>query len=214
MTLPAIVQKNQKTVAVTRLKKYYTMTLQAVNKAQAETDPDGIVIRSYLENYSEAEKEVIINYFTDNYIKPNFKIIKDFGFVTPKNAGMPNYKSLNGTIDGDANNFYSKDIRILELADGAICYIWCGGNDTMQSFYLIMQFDINGKQRPNVIGQDVFCMVLFFNNNSVKFFTLDKQKNRNDYLTTCNKSAGTIDSRTCGALIQSDGWEMKEDYPW
>ncbi len=123
--------------------------------------------------------------------------------------------SLNGQIDSDANTFHSSNkIRIFELADGAIMYINIGGDDATK-FYVVIFFDINGKQKPNVTGKDLFCIIGFFrNSNLVYFYTLNNQKDRNDYLSTCNRSAGTIASRTCGALIQTDGWEIKDDYPW
>lgn len=214
MTLPAIIPKNQKTIAITRIKKYYTLLLQAFNLAQSESDPNGLTMLSYLSVVDEENDQKALSFFIENYIRPNFKVIKDFGYVTPSSAGMPNYYPLNGIIDSDGNTFHGTKKNIFVLADGSIMYVSLGGDNTTGR-YVIAYIDINGKQKPNIIGKDVFCIVLFFPKvNSVKFFTLDKQKSREDYLSTCNKNAGTIDSRTCGALLQHDGWEMKEDYPW
>ena len=214
MTLPAIIQKNQKTVAVTRIKKTYALLLQAFNSAQVDADPNGLTMLSYLSVVDEENDQKALTFFVENYIKSKFKIIKDYGYVTSSSAGLPNYYPLNGVIDADGNTFYGSKKYIFILSDGSIIYIGIGG-DTTTARYLVAHIDINGVQKPNTIGKDVFCMVFFFPKvNSVKFFTLDKQKTRADYLRTCNKSAGTIDSRTCGALLQHDGWEMKSDYPW
>lgn len=214
MTLPAIIQKNQKTTAVTRIKKYYTLTLQSFQRAQIDTDPDGLIMLSYLSKTSDEDREAALSYFVNNYIKPYFKIVNDLGFITPSNAGLPNYKALNGSLDSDAFSFYNAKKRIFVLADGTVLAVGVGGDDSTK-LYPVLYFDINGNQQPNTVGKDVFCIVAFFpQKNSIKFFTLDKQKSRTDYLSTCNKNAGTIDSRTCGALIQHDGWQMKDDYPW
>lgn len=182
--------------------------------AQVEKDPQGLTMLSYLALGSTENKDVALTFFIDNYIKPNFKITKDLGYVTPSSARLPNYKPLNGGIDADGNSFYGSKSNIFILSDGTIMYFHIGGDSTTGG-YLLLHIDVNGVQKPNVIGKDVFCIVFFFpRQNSVKFFTLDKQKSRDDYLNTCNKNAGTIDSRTCGALIHYDGWQMKEDYPW
>ena len=52
-------------------------------------------------------------------------------------------------------------------------------------------------------------------------YTRDNYKNgipiNNDGTTACCSrtcATGWAKFLTCGALIQADGWEIKEDYPW
>mgnify|MGYP003238774953 CR=1 FL=1 len=60
--------------------------------------------------------------------------------------------------------------------------------------YIYINVDINGNAKPNVYGRDIFTFML----------TSATKKLNSQY------DAGFY----CGALIQYDGWEIKDDYPW
>lgn len=216
MTLPAILQKNQKTTAVNRLKKIYSQSLQALVAAQREDDPEGIVLRDLLANAaSSGGNPESSNYFADVYIKPYFKVVKDYGHTSLREANLPKYYPLNGVWDSDAVANYSEGaFRILVLSDGTIMYIGTGAVGDPKSYGIVFEIDINGVQKPNVRGKDVFCMAYYPTANVLKMLTLNIMKSRQDYLNNCNAKASTIPSRMCGALIQHDGWAMKNDYPW
>lgn len=86
-------------------------------------------------------------------------------------------------------------------------------NDTVNYVGMLIWIDINGNKGPNVYGKDTF--LLFFNSTSKKVLFRYSSTDRNYLLTNssvgCNKDAAGY---ACGALIQLDGWELKEDYPW
>jgi len=57
----------------------------------------------------------------------------------------------------------------------------------------------------------------FYKGDRLQFFnwggnTRDKIKNNSIY--ACNSSVARNKRINCGALIQYDGWEIKDDYPW
>ena len=88
-------------------------------------------------------------------------------------------------------------------------------------------YDINGDKKPNILGRDIFVFD-FGRNRGYKFgfemgFIPDSS-NRSNFRdemlsisrTACSKTDGwdRYNSFSCGALIQYDGWEIKDDYPF
>lgn len=73
-------------------------------------------------------------------------------------------------------------------------------------FYYIY-IDINGKKRPNIVGKDVF--IVLFDKNGIRF---DDRNFVNNVSKHCMIGSGN--GSQCGAKIERDGWEIKDDYPW
>ena len=82
--------------------------------------------------------------------------------------------------------------------------------------------DINGNKKPNVVGKDVFYMRLFDLNSGWYKDTnwdrieimdggIDRGTAKNSSSFGCKKDSTGL---FCGRLIQLDGWEIKDDYPW
>ena len=80
----------------------------------------------------------------------------------------------------------------------------------------IVTVDINGSQPPNMFGIDIFRMTYGYNISSKKHYLFHMSNyynyNREALLRNdCNKNKT---GNYCGALIEIDGWQIKEDYPW
>ena len=78
-----------------------------------------------------------------------------------------------------------------------------------------------GNKKPNKIGRDIFLLFLQQNRNKVDFqgnhLTSGIMKQDNAY-SSCKKGDTRTDNtphgRSCGALIQWNGWKISDDYPW
>lgn len=96
------------------------------------------------------------------------------------------------------------------------------GKERYLSYGVKMIVDINGPKPPNTLGRDLYIMFMFFTSNSklimgklvwyytaTKLIKYEENTSREDILENC-KTMGEY----CGALIQRDGWQIKDDYPW
>ena len=72
----------------------------------------------------------------------------------------------------------------------------------------VFYVDVNGFQKPNTLGKDIFVMRFNLNSRVVEFYRY--ASTRQSALSNC----ATGNSYTCGYLILLDGWEIKDDYPW
>lgn len=92
-------------------------------------------------------------------------------------------------------------------------------NEKMSNIY--MKININGvNSKTTIVGRDIFLLQLGgarMNRNWNKLYpyAYSMECDRDDYKTMdytgCNKNGN---GSTCFALIMSDGWEIKDDYPW
>ena len=79
--------------------------------------------------------------------------------------------------------------------------------------YIYFEVDLNGKQKPNRSGEDIF--VMYLDTKMQKMLMFGHEVPRNQILNGtfgrgCNKSA----TGYCGALIMMDGWQIRDDYPF
>ncbi len=204
-TLPALISKHQKNVTVNKLKKSYTTISNMFLMAQKDYGDSSSWSFSFgeLSDYNNSLKT-----FVEKYMLPYLNVIDNCGILCSK---TPTYKFLNNTNAG-LRTYYS-----IYLKDGSIIYV-AMDNDTINVHSIIMYVDINGQKKPNIIGKDVFAYYLNASNinksNFWGFWGGASTPTRNGLLTNsrgCNKNGS---GQYCGALIQVDGWQIKDDYPW
>lgn len=197
MTFPAIIQKIDKQITVSKLKKSYA-TLQEIIKL-SEKDNGEVSEWTFP---SETDYAANKSEFFKKYFEPYFKVVGRAGYHSPEHASYPLYN-----IDGDPS-IYVLYWHI--LPDGTAI----GMFSNITYFWIFI--DINSKQGPNRLGKDVFMTELYRNKRLVMLWN---NKNRNiminDSIYPCKKGthhqyAGGL----CGNLIEHDGWQIKEDYPW
>jgi hypothetical protein len=77
----------------------------------------------------------------------------------------------------------------------------------------VLEVDINGLQGPDKGGVDRFMYLI---NETGKMYSYEYVANftptgdkRTDWKLRCEASPST-----CAGLIQADGWEIRDDYPW
>ncbi len=234
MTLPTLIANYQKKETVVRLQKIYSQLNQVIKLAEAEHGS----IDSW--NYANMGSNIneIKEYFLNNYIIKHMKILKKCDSSNISECITPKIMDLNGKL------MYEPSTKIgIFTQDGYGILFWFGGintsdNTSTYSPHVHFFVDINGpKNGENRLGKDIFMISAFFGpqlaqeDNGTTSETRPKRSGvylygngwqpeltRDELLTTsyggCNKTIPTYGGAMCGALIQRDGWEIKDDYPW
>ena len=132
-------------------------------------------------------------YMFNTYIKPYFNVLSDSATYGKKVGGL--------------------------VTDDYLRYILCFTN--YHCYYMIV--DINGSQKPNVAGKDVFSFEIYAGKSYTK--VLPKYKTgsqRCDNFGVCKPiehECGDVNyckgsGHNCTCLIFENGWQMPADYPW
>lgn len=196
LTMPVLVANYQKRVVVERLKKVYTTMKQV--ETMAITDNGDI--ESWAVSWYPRGDKILLN----NYILPYVDAVK----VCIDNE-CPYKYTESSTVEKDLTSspgFYLKDGTLIKISEYHIGYNW--DTSSLCGTYLI---DINGGQKPNKVGRDVFFAWFMpggdsSSNQLTLFYFI---KNAACYRVTDGKF------RTgCYRKIVEDGWQIKNDYPW
>ena len=216
MTMPMLLENTKKQQTVAQLKKSYSVLSQAVKLSELENG-----------SCDYWEYTLPVEQFVNRYLR-KFLTIQE---QTVSAAGV-DYKYLNGEDCFEA--MCTSTSYMLTLADGTSMVVSCW---TGNSGGRVVFFDLNGKKLPNTIGKDVFSFsiqpgvgVAPFGYG--KFGALDMpDTDENGEYTTTNQVFGKYNREIltsnstyacrkeqrgfwCAALILSDGWEIRDDYPW
>ena len=206
MTLPTLIGQYQKQVTINKLKRSYTVIAQMFNMARKDYgDPSEWSFE--FGEYGSDNFQTSLNNVVKTYFLPYLDVITDCGTYC---KSVPyTYKYLNDKL---VNDFNSRLFYTIVLKDGSVLFISVN-NDGKRLFDLIVYVDINGFKKPNIVGKDVFCYYLNTSGaGKTNFWGLGSSR---DVLINdnrgCNKNGY---GQYCGALIQYDGWQIKDDYPW
>ena len=216
MTLPALIGNYKKKVTVTRLQRTYTVLAQAFERSRADNgDPSEWGLGAYSNTEATAENlKEILESFSRVYMVPYLAKVQVNEFGTMRDIGYKKIK-CNGT-SCDNENFYllSKGL-ILVLNDGTTLRVSMdtrnlGTTEDRDDRWMFITIfaDINGLQGPNETGKDIFAFIVH-PSGKLGFYNTDTAYTRNQKLNLC-KSSGI----RCGDLIMTDGWEIKDDYPY
>jgi len=186
-----IIQNHRRVETSAKLKKMYSAFANAIKLAEVE---QGIPINNWsFDGYHDLIDNYLGKYL--NYIK-----IEDHDDCMP---GCTNIYLQDGTIVG-----FDCDTNLL-TPDKEIC----------------VEFDINGDKGPNEFHRDIFQFGIYgeyysgkynlpsFSQDDVNTCRREKGKekcSREDLLDLCKQNW----LGACSALIMTDGWEIKDDYPY
>lgn len=210
MTMPALIAKYQKNVTVNKLKKNYTTISQMFVMSQNVNGDASTWNFNFgpIYDFSDGSNyNISLINLVNTYILPYLNVAEDCGVKCNK---LPTYKYLNKQ-EFSVSMFYA-----VYLLDGSIILIALDNNGKLL-FDVIIYVDINGDKKPNMVGKDVFAYYISDTNsiNKLKFWGPTGWTTRDDLVNSspggCNKNGW---GRYCGALIQYDGWQIKDDYPW
>ncbi len=230
MTLPSVILNYQKNVTVTQLKKAYTTISQAFMMAQSNYgDMSGWDYVGF--DLDSSEVSGTLNNFANKYLIPYIKKVESCPSGTSGRTKCA-YEIYNrdGSVRMSQNQGSSNDYRFI-MNDGMVVQLAynndSGANDSGEVHFgdiLFIRVDINGKKRPNMMGRDVFDIVLDPNATKVSMLGLNdraqiaghqtRENLLNNSMRGCNSNNASQGRTYCGALIQYDGWQIKDDYPW
>lgn len=223
MTLPPLIQKQQKMVAVNQLKATYSLLYQALNRAKADYG-EFKYWTYYDENYTKGENSLE---WSKKYLIPYIKNVKVYNKNILQGCSNNTYHNPDGSVTDcnsvvgfcrTCNSAEGSTMTQIHLPNGAIVVVLVRQTFGLDGEYVPMaefHFDINGFKGPNVWGKDVFRTQL------AKPY---RQAKKNDYVL--GHSGTPFRDRLlegckfpdksfhCFDLIQGDGWEIKDDYPW
>lgn len=205
LTIPSLIEKHQKKVFATKVKQNYAIVSNALISSVADNGAPNTWdygnskdIGSGSTQDPEHTKEMVKKYFT-----PYLKVIEE------GNSNNINYYIV--LSNGTTLTFYT---------DGSIdpaTNIY-----TPSTLYIVGSFNNNTNtyfSTTRDYSKKDFIMKVNTNetNARVKFFnwggdTREGIKNTSKY--ACNKNVQKHRRLNCGALLQYDGWEIREDYPW
>ena len=206
MTLPSLIGNYQKKQTAIRLKEAYSLLNQAVQQSE--------LVNGEINSWNFGQKHFDVQEsieFIDTYLAPFLKVThKCYNRCTPK--------VTKHTLSGRQYRAYLEDVtyygRSIFIANGMQIWVYTDSDEAIKIAGIVV--DINADRAPNLVGRDIFFFEL--KNNSTQV-TLQGYKNSREVMLNnnaegCNTTAGNVAGRYCGALIQHDGWEIRDDYPW
>lgn len=204
LTLPSLITNYRKKQTVAQLKKVYSELSQAAQMS--------VVQNGDMKNWDYSlTGEEFFNTYLSNFIKMGSQKVED-----AKKAGVV-YIKASGEEEVSFTNLYDSG-KILTLASGTQILMDTVRYSSIQT-YLV---DLNGFKKPNRIGVDVFALTV--TPDGVQTFKWDDGEtvdiirdreilhngpSRHNY--QCNSDGRGM---WCAAMIEKDGWEIKNDYPW
>ena len=204
MTMPAVINNYGKQEAVVRLKKFSSTMQNALNLATVDYGP--VQTWQFPKKQNDADE---INSFVNTYLFPYLTGIEKC------NAGETNCKRF-------VKNLYSNSVNYLPVyvfSDGGCFGLVTGGASELSSNIHFL-FDYNCLGKPNKYGKDIFQFVVTFGNGRQypKFnsggLRMSNAKTREDLIDLCKNITSEYQKSDCAALIEYDGWQIKDDYPW
>ncbi len=196
MTMPVLIANHQKKETVAKLKKAYSILQQATIFAKQEYGE----VNDW--DYSDPYE------FGQKYFKPYLKVIVD------------TQKEIYSWTDLTGNSHSYSTWPTLILADGTYIFIYLADPGYPVNFHIGV--DINGKQKPNKLGRDLFLFTYY--KNALRTYSQYEtgMPNRNNVVYPGTSGQCNVDAQGgvmgpgsyCSTLIEMDGWEIKDDYPW
>ena len=208
MVLPAITERVDKQITVTRLKKFYSILSQAVSLSEAENG----ACDEWNFAFSNSD-------FFDIYLKKYMPVVLDARYSAVK--GDVQYIRTNGTVENEFVPFYD-NTRVVALKDGTLIFLSTIPKASVNSSTQCSQIfvDINGLQKPNKVGQDFFGFAI---SNKYKVVPYGTYRTADRYMSDYTREAARSGDYACttagrghfcAALIMIDGWKIADDYPW
>ena len=227
VTMPTLIKNYQKKQTVVQLKKAYSELSQAISLAQKD---NGMMEDWDFASFSTRQEQN--QYFYDNFIKPNIKVVK-FCNHTSNACWADKIYTLTGTVYGSVGNTVNQASFI--TSSGYSVHYWLHDSGTGGWFFI----DTNGTKKPNILGKDVFAFSLVNKNETStdmlthtkigfyphalhyypaversKLISGDFETSLSGQRGGCSKTALGTPGLWCAALIMVDNWEIEDDYPW
>lgn len=201
MTMPAITANYRKKEIAVRLKKFSSTIQNAFNMATVDYgEPSNW---KFPTKTGDSEQT---NEFVNTYLFPYLTGVRV--------CNTDECKQINENM-----GHLGHGVASYIFSDGSCFTFITGGSGTDHST-MHAYYDYNCLSRPNKRDYDQFAFIMSANAGKNFTFkaggvnTLSLTK-REDLLDACkNHEIDRHSPGTCSALIEFDGWEIKDDYPW
>ena len=180
MTIPTLISNYTKKQTATKLKQTYSIISQALTMAQSEHGDTTAwevagISGTNTEDVNFNTQEVITT-FAKKYFLPYLKVAKDYGYVLPRSIGYDGaYLPISNSQTGTGRKYIvllSNNVFV-KIGLSSHCYEYDQDDNCTERRYtnILFDVDINGFQKPNTLGKDVFYMIF----NSVKIYFINKR---------------------------------------
>ena len=226
LTIPTLISNYTKKQTLTKLKQTYSIMSQALTMAQVEhgdtTTWEVSGITGTNTGDANFNRQDVLTTFAQKYFIPYIKVAKDYGYNALNEIGYEGPYDPVSNIRTSHGRMYTvllSNNALVCISLGTHCYERDENDNCTDQRYTDLQFitDINGFQKPNIIGKDVFYMIFNIREKAFQMFQYGTVSgtssgySREDYLNLCASGSAPA---TCGQLIFMDGWQIKDDYPW
>ena len=204
MTLPAINAHYRKKEIPVKLKKFTSTMQNALN--MATVDYGSASSWDYPSKQNNADQ---IDDFVNKYLFPYLSGIRRC------DAGERACREILKTLYPSGRDI----MPVYIFSDGGCFGMLIGGAST-SSAMMHITYDYNCLAKPNEYDKDIFGFVLVVKQRQSPVFKPGTAgtwnlKTREALLNLCKNHLSSPHYKGgCSALIQYDGWEIKEDYPW
>lgn len=207
LTIPSIIKNYQKKQTAIKLKQTYSLLTQGIRMAENSLGS------------TEGWEIVDSTTFSETYIKPYFKVIKEYN-----SDELPLNYQISCNDEGTCDTYGGfPGAQKLILPNGILIapniYQWTISGKTYVSATIIV--DINGLKPPNRYGRDVFMFNIDSKKGLVPYGlgyvtgqTAERDTSRDTLMEGPEFRACKKDGIYCAAVIMMDGWEIADDYPW
>lgn len=157
MTMPTLIQNQQKRSLEVATQKFYSMMSQAVKQYMADYGVDDLRHTPLAsDNYEDKASPEAISSIRD-FVTKYLKVVKECDHDA-NDCFAPEYKGWNGSKTDSNFTIYENmdEFRDYVLADGSVIRI---------GYYYLpidLYVDINGKKGPNRVGYDLWSMSIFY----------------------------------------------------
>ena len=208
ITIPTLIKNYQKQVTITKLKKAYSVLSNVVAKSVSDNGTVSDFLTPGSSISAEKTEEFAKTYWLPYFKSP--KIITDESFYGIDHAysylDNVSYRILTYTK-------YNIGRIVFHTYDGITYLIMVSVQNSNYSSNQQIYVDINGNQRPNIIGKDVFRFDADFERNIVLPYGINNSANSIN--GNCNKTCSNAACGVyCAAKIMKDNWQIRKDYPW
>lgn len=148
LTIPTLIQNYKKHVVVTKLQKAYSTLQNAFELAKVEHGD----YETWKWNQFDTQQESV-QYFYEKYIFPHLKVSKKCFPAVSGDCFATDLKYL----DGNQESILEKHGAFV-MSDGTAVMSWAGNIQTDYP-HIQIYLDINGKNKPNVFGKDIFSLI-------------------------------------------------------
>lgn len=196
ITIPGLMTAHKKHVTATKLERAVSVITQAIRLSENEN--------GQMENWDKTlDNETFIN----TYFRPYLTIMQICSSTNPCGYSST-FKTMSGNNNAGYSNPFHAD-RMGLLTSDSITYFYSKvtTNVTLSNDQMII-IDINGKDKPNTFGKDVFFFIR--NEDADSVIPYGGDKSYNEIKNDCSQNGSGY---YCAAWIRQHGWKIPNGYP-